>query len=118
APGCCAGGRNRTGSCPGAGAGAVATTPTGSSTSASQEGSPPRCSARARDQLVHVRARQPDEGELAVVVARPLLLGPIPCELQSVAVGIREVGSLVRSVVGEVVDRPTCIAQPAQRIPE
>ena len=60
----------------------------------------------------------PDEGDVALLVARPLGLRAVPVELEVVAVGVGDVDRLVRPVVGELAQRPVDRLQPPDRVGE
>ena len=55
---------------------------------------------------------------LAVGLVRPLLLGPVPVELDPVAVGVGEVDRLADAVVGGAADRDPRLDQALQRVGE
>ncbi len=54
--------------------------------------------------------------ELAVGVARPLFLRPVPIKLDAVVVGIAQIERLADAVVGGAFERNFGLDQPAQRV--
>src|SRR5438309_5166332 len=55
---------------------------------------------------------------MTVLVPWPLVLRPVPCQLEPIAVGVAQVERFVRAVVVDAVEGPTGFGQASQRVTE